>query len=581
MLNECYGRAVEYRGNLRWPKACIAACALASAVGLLLAAAAQAEAYNAYVTNAGVPDNVSVIDTATNAQAAPAITVGTDPAGVAITPDGRRAYVANQGGGVTVIDTSTNTTVGAPIPVGTAPTDVAIAPNGARAYVTNFTSNFISIIDTATNTTLAEQIPVGANAKRIAITPDGTRAYVLVGGIVRVVDLATNTVVGPPIAVGTDPNEIAITPGGTRAYVPNQNSSNVSMIDLATNTTTATIPLPVEPSAIAITPDGSRAYVTTGNNDVRVIDLTTNTVSGAPIPVGNGADAVGITPDGARVYVANRLVDNLSVINTATNSVIGGTVPVGDDPQDIAIVPGQPPNAAFTHAPDPAAAGPAVQFDGNGSTDSDGTVARFDWDFGDGTTAPDAGPTPTHAYGPGTYEARLTVTDNTGCSTALVFTGQTAYCNGSGVATTTRTITVDGSGPSFDLAGKKRQKLHATADVKVADTSEQASVEGNGDARRGRQARQPGGAEGLQAAKRDRPARPGRGREAEAEAAAQGQARRRRRLRPQRQGQGEDQRLRDRRGRKRNDPSAIREASPAPPLRRRARDDPLLQLLPR
>jgi hypothetical protein len=34
------------------------------------------------------------------------------------------------------------------------------------------------------------------------------------------------------------------------------------------------------------------------------------------------------------------------------------------------------------------------------------------------------------------------VTDDAGCSTSIVFTGQTAYCNGSAAATTTRSITV-------------------------------------------------------------------------------------------------------------------------------------------
>jgi hypothetical protein len=36
----------------------------------------------------------------------------------------------------------------------------------------------------------------------------------------------------------------------------------------------------------------------------------------------------------------------------------------------------------------------------------------------------------------------LTLTDNEGCSTSFVFTGQTASCNGSGVATVTKTVRV-------------------------------------------------------------------------------------------------------------------------------------------
>jgi PKD repeat protein len=52
-------------------------------------------------------------------------------------------------------------------------------------------------------------------------------------------------------------------------------------------------------------------------------------------------------------------------------------------------------------------------FDGTGSTDSDGTIASYTWDFGDSTTG--TGATPQHTYTTaGTYTVALTVTDNRG-----------------------------------------------------------------------------------------------------------------------------------------------------------------------
>ena len=70
------------------------------------------------------------------------------PDGVAITPNGDYAYVANYyNNTVSVISTSTNTVVKT-ITVGTAPDGVAITPNGNYAYVTNYNSGTLSVIRT-------------------------------------------------------------------------------------------------------------------------------------------------------------------------------------------------------------------------------------------------------------------------------------------------------------------------------------------------------------------------------------------------------------------------------------------------
>ena len=87
----------------------------------------------------------------------------------------------------------------------------------------------------------------------------------------------------------------------TRAYVTNQLDNTVSVIDTATNTVLATIPVGAVPVGVAITPDGTRAYVTNaGDNTVLVIDTATNTVV-ASIPAANPQE-VAITPDGTRAY---------------------------------------------------------------------------------------------------------------------------------------------------------------------------------------------------------------------------------------------------------------------------------------
>ncbi|MPY79896.1 MAG: PKD domain-containing protein, partial [Actinophytocola sp.] len=52
-----------------------------------------------------------------------------------------------------------------------------------------------------------------------------------------------------------------------------------------------------------------------------------------------------------------------------------------------------------------------VSLDAAGSTDEDGPLTGFEWDFGDGTTG--SGDTATRTFGqPGTYPVTLIVSDN-------------------------------------------------------------------------------------------------------------------------------------------------------------------------
>ncbi len=63
--------------------------------------------------------------------------------------------------------------------------------------------------------------------------------------------------------------------------------------------------------------------------------------------------------------------------------------------------------------PDQALTASVVRFDGSGSADPDGSIASYQWEFGDGTTA--TGPQVSHAYrAPGEYEVTLVVRDDSG-----------------------------------------------------------------------------------------------------------------------------------------------------------------------
>ncbi|MEW5957903.1 MAG: PKD domain-containing protein [Chloroflexota bacterium] len=90
-----------------------------------------------------------------------------------------------------------------------------------------------------------------------------------------------------------------------------------------------------------------------------------------------------------------------------------------------------------------------VTFDGSGSSDSDGTIVSYVWDFGDNSAA-GSGETVTHGYATtGSFEARLTVTDNCGATSedtaAVTVTGPTPPATGTITPTVTMTATPTGT----------------------------------------------------------------------------------------------------------------------------------------
>ncbi len=106
----------------------------------------------------------------------------------------------------------------------------------------------------------------------------------------------------------------------------------------------------------------------------------------------------------------------------------------------------QPPTAAFTSR----TTNLSVAFDGSGSSDPDGTVASYAWNFGDGGTSTVV--SPNHPYAAaGTYQVKLTVTDNAGATNAVTHPVTVAAANQS--PTAAFTSTASGLTASFDGTG--------------------------------------------------------------------------------------------------------------------------------
>ncbi len=340
----------------------------------------------AYVTLVN-DDAVAVVRTDTN-EVTQTIPVGDRPRGIAVSPDGNEAYVANAGDAtVSVININADPkTVVAIIEVGDEPQGVAFAPDGATAYVTNIEDNNVSVIDTATRTQTTT-IAVGKSPQSIAVTPDGTTAYVpnFDDNTVTVIDLTTHTPLPDPLVVGERPLGVAVSVDGTRVYVTNfgdpdesdeidYTGDTVSFIDTATNTVVDTNPdedgvqhlqVGVQPAGVAVIPETALELVKrelrTDAFVANFLDATVSVITEEDIDpelstpsfnvafnprfnaVNNEPYTIAITPNGLRGYTTmfgSRTDEGevVQVFSTLAQQVVD-TVEVGKKPFAIAIGP--------------------------------------------------------------------------------------------------------------------------------------------------------------------------------------------------------------------------------------------------
>jgi DNA-binding beta-propeller fold protein YncE len=259
----------------------------------------------------GCPGQVSTIETSSNTIDPNPIPVGQGPVYGVMTGDARRAFIMNQTDGtVSVINAQTNALDIVPAPatnpivVGTNPLWADFAPTRNELVVANAgdgvnpgSVSIISIplclanalpsnpncdpnnpVDAAGFGSIIATVKVGVNPRMVGVLQDGSRAYVVNGG---------------------NPNLPCAAPGVSS---PGTTQCSVSVVNLTTNTVTATIPLPLSlnpatsilnghPNYIAVTtgtPTG-KVYVTSPDSDFMTIIRTDIDAVDTTVPLqGNG-----------------------------------------------------------------------------------------------------------------------------------------------------------------------------------------------------------------------------------------------------------------------------------------------------
>jgi len=310
----------------------------------VLAAASQHPL--AYISNFN-GNSVRLVDTVTDAVVA-TIPVGAGPIGVALSPGGGYALVANSlNGTASLIDTTFQKVV-ATIPVGKTPVAVAFLPNGARAYVTNQGDGTVSVINIALRMVTATAT-VGALPHSVAFSANGARAYVALASGKLVVLQTSNQAVLAKVNV---PNAQAVAVGryNDRVFVtsaPAGIAGSVYVISTKTFALAHKIPVKLQPRSAEISPDGLRLYVANkASNSVSVIDTIAEKVV-ATTPVGHAPVALAMTPNTTTVYVANSQSGSISEIRRSTSLVVDTFAGIST-PRGIAMASASPVNQKIT-----------------------------------------------------------------------------------------------------------------------------------------------------------------------------------------------------------------------------------------
>ena len=256
----------------------------------------------------------------------------TPPTGIAVTPDGRNAYVAVVGAvssdaNGAIAQYKIDPVTGAlslgtdrSVPTGLVPIQIAVTPNGKSAYVTNEDSGTVSQynVDQMTGALSPKSPPIVPAATfpyAITVTRDGRSAYVTEEGsqggdnvLQYNIDPASGALspkTPASVATGGFPEGIAVTPDGSSAYVTSLTHNTISQysIDPVSGALSPKVPATVGagpiPVGIAVTPDSTSAYVTIeypfgGGNTVAQYNI--DPLSGALSPKAPATVAAGAEP---------------------------------------------------------------------------------------------------------------------------------------------------------------------------------------------------------------------------------------------------------------------------------------------
>jgi hypothetical protein len=400
---------------------------------------------------------------------APPAVAADDPRRLAMTSVGSDLY-ATADDGVLQFDVAANgrLTPKSPglQPAHGTPHSIAVHPHGSSVYVTDSRYGKVRQYDVADGGRLEPKDPAylraGPCAKGLALSPDGRSAYVLVRGGIAVFDIAADGALSSRGLVEVESKtlqDVALTPNGKNLYATSRDGRVLQFnVDGSGDLAPKAVPEVetaggTKPIGIAIVPNGSAAYVSTQawgqGRQLFAFAIGAGGALRPGVPPSLPVTAARLwylsaSPDGRSLFLAG---GDGHLFDIGPRASLAPKTPAAVDLDyafGVVVSPNQAPVASFIVLSALPLAGSPTQFDARRAADPDGSIVRYDWDFGDGTPVlRNGGPTPEHVYrNPGTYVARLVVTDNEGASTGTVFTGGTVLGAGGPGAQASRSVVV-------------------------------------------------------------------------------------------------------------------------------------------
>ncbi len=216
--------------------------------------------------------------------------------------------------------------------------------------------------------------------------------------------------------LGSLPAEVPTSNGRATATLVSGSQSGVAQIT-ARSGTESSAPFEVLVGAVLakIVVAATPATVPTagGESTITATALGDDDEPLANVPVIFSTTAGTLQSAGAIVRTNNegKATDRLTTTSAATVTAMSGSF--SGTATVTPATPNVPPVASFTSSPTAPKAGQPVFFNASASSDSDGSIVSYSWDFGDGNSG--SGRETSHVYATAqSYVVVLTVTDNSG-----------------------------------------------------------------------------------------------------------------------------------------------------------------------